>query len=258
MYRAMIFDIEGGTVYFKGCSLHCDWCEHPEGQNRLMQRMVFKDKCIRCRKCDNICPCPEDCSLCGDCADICPGNAITICGKMMPTELIMQQLETHKEGITFTGGECLLQTDALTELLTMCKEKGLPTTVCTAGNVPTDALTQVLPLTDIFVFTLSCTDDEKHRRHTGADNALILENLRYLKQNGATIHIRIPLIPEINTDQAELLALRNIVNEIAPAKVDVFPYNPDGAVRTKALGKEPRIFAVTDETALQLAKHILL
>ena len=253
----MIFDIQGGTVYFKGCSLHCDWCTHPEGQNRLMQKMIFKDKCNRCRKCEDVCPCPVDCSLCGDCADICPNNAIAICGKMMPTERIMEQIGTHREGVALTGGECLLQTDALIELLSACKQQDIPTSVYTAGNIPTDALQRALPLTDTFVFTLSCTDNEKHRRHTGADNTLILANLRYLKQNSADIHIRIPLIPDINTDESELRALRKILDEIAPSKVEIIPYAPYGIEKAKALGKSPVTFPCPTNQALALAENIL-
>ena len=133
--KALIFDIERcstvdgpgvrTTVFFKGCNLKCKWCHNPESQLAELQMMFFANKCVSCDKCKMVCPTSlADCSLCGKCSQYCPNDARVICGKKYTVEEVIGEIlkdkffyENTGGGVTFSGGECMLQSDFLVEVL---------------------------------------------------------------------------------------------------------------------------------------------
>ena len=133
--NAEIFNIQQGsfvdgpgirtTVFFKGCNLRCAWCHNPESQCTTRQLLVYKEKCIGCRKCEQVCPHHlQDCDSCGMCVSVCLQDAREICGKGMSTEEVLERIvkdrvfyEISGGGVTFSGGECMLQIDFLCEIL---------------------------------------------------------------------------------------------------------------------------------------------
>ena len=151
--KATIFDIQRNsyvdgpgirtTVFFKGCNLHCSWCHNPESQSALPQMMFYKNKCTGCGKCKEKCPNHlESCELCGKCTLYCPHDAREICGKEYTVDEVMREIlkdkvfyENSGGGVTFSGGECMLQIDFLEEILKECKKNGIHTAVDTAGHV---------------------------------------------------------------------------------------------------------------------------
>ena len=128
------------TVFFKGCNLRCAWCHNPESQLRDVQLMFFADKCIGCGKCSEKCPnALESCQLCGNCALYCPEDAREICGREYSADEVMDEIlkdrayyEASGGGVTFSGGECMLQINFLCELLKLCRDNGIHTAVDTA------------------------------------------------------------------------------------------------------------------------------
>ncbi|MBQ9777687.1 MAG: glycyl-radical enzyme activating protein, partial [Clostridia bacterium] len=111
------------TVFFKGCNLRCAWCHNPESQNAAPELLYYRDKCTGCGKCREKCPNGlEKCDLCGRCTIYCPHDARDICGKEYTVDEIMKEIikdkafyENSGGGVTFSGGECMLQIDFLTE-----------------------------------------------------------------------------------------------------------------------------------------------
>ena len=149
--KATIFDIQRGsyvdgpgirtTVFFKGCNLQCKWCHNPESQSKNKQILFYKEKCTGCGKCKSVCPYAlEKCDFCGKCALYCPNDAREICGKEYTVEEVLSEILKDKDyynatgGVTFSGGECMLQIDFLKAILKKCKENGIHTAVDTAGN----------------------------------------------------------------------------------------------------------------------------
>ena len=141
------------TVFMKGCPLRCLWCHNPEGLNQKIQLQYFKDKCIGCGRCRNECECHvfteqshqvlfDQCTLCEKCVAKCPSEAISICGqKMTPDELLVKILSDKDfygtdGGVTFSGGEPLLQADFIVEAARAAKKNGLTVAVDTCGYVP--------------------------------------------------------------------------------------------------------------------------
>ena len=209
------------TVFFKGCPLRCVWCHNPEGLTSVPQIARYTHKCIGCGECKKECFAPEDCL--GE-AQILYGKEITV-EELLPALLEDRDFyETSGGGVTLSGGECLIQADFCTELLKQLKEHGIHTAVDTCGFVSKEALNKVIQYTDVFLYDLKAYDEDVHIKCTGQSNKIILENLLYLDSVGKNIEIRIPYVPEYNSDQIEKIAI--LLSELKHiTKIRVLPYH---------------------------------
>ena len=258
---ATIFDIERSsfvdgpgirtTVFFKGCNLRCAWCHNPESQNIKPELAFFESRCIGCGKCREKCPhALSSCDLCGTCTIYCPSGARTVYGKEMEVDEIIEEILKDRAfyeasgGVTFSGGECMLQIDVLEALLKRCKECGIHTAVDTAGHVPYEFFERILPYTDLFLYDVKCFDKEKHKQYTGVDNERILDNLKQLLKSNAPLWIRIPTIPTVNADEGEMRAIKAFLDDCGtPLKIELLPYHSMGEGKALALGKEVQTFS---------------
>ena len=274
MNKAIIFDIHHcstsdgtgirTTVFFKGCNLKCAWCHNPEGQSPKPQMMFYKDKCTGCGKCTEVCPTPKNCTLCGKCSFYCPIDARKVCGKEYTVDEVFAEIMKDKAfyensggGVTFSGGECMLQIEFLLDILKKCKENGLHTAVDTAGHIPFESFEKVLPYTDLFLYDIKCFDSETHKKQVGVGNKLILENLKKLFEVGAKIWIRIPVISDINDSIEEMQAIKEFLDKNGkPEKIELLPYHAMGENKYAAIGKEAQRFVPPDEEKLKERKAI--
>ena len=273
--KATIFDIQRNsyvdgpgirtTVFFKGCNLRCLWCHNPESQSPKPQMMFFKNKCTGCGKCKEKCPnALEKCELCGKCTIYCPHDAREICGKEYTVDEVMREIlkdkifyENSGGGVTFSGGECMLQIDFLEEILKACKENGIHTAVDTAGHVPYERFERILPYTDLFLYDIKCFDSEKHKQYTGVGNELILENLKRLLATDKSVWIRIPIIPTVNDTEEEIRSIRSFLLFCGtPEKVELLPYHAMGEHKYAAIGKKVKMFSVPSEEKIRQLKNI--
>jgi pyruvate formate lyase activating enzyme len=171
------------TVFLKGCPLKCHWCHNPES--------------IASQPCS-----VERISRIGELTF----RNDEVVGALRNVEEVMDILEKEwifmdesGGGVTFSGGEPLLQHEFLAELLTACKKRGMHTTVDTCGFAAPEVLKKIAPLTDLFLYDLKMINSERHRFYTGVSNRVILENLEELVAQNFNVRIRIPVIPEVNT-----------------------------------------------------------
>ena len=271
--KATIFDIERNsyvdgpgirpTVFFKGCNLRCAWCHNPESQSPKPQMMFYKNKCTECGKCKEKCPNHlESCELCGKCTLYCPHDAREICGKEYTVDEVMREILKDKTfydnsggGVTFSGGECMLQLEALTELLKRSKEKGVHTAVDTAGNVPRESFERILPYTDLFLYDVKCVTESLHKEGTGVSNRLILSNLEFLASKGANITVRYPVIPSFNDKMEELTGAARLIYSLGIKSVELLPYHAMGEHKWSAVNKPVvRYSAPTDEQMAEYRK----
>ncbi|MGI5817098.1 MAG: glycyl-radical enzyme activating protein [Armatimonadota bacterium] len=247
------------TVFLKGCPLSCVWCHNPETISTAAEIGYVPKKCVGCGECVRVCPESahriEDgrhvfdralCVACGACAEVCLGEALTLYGREMSADEVLDTVlrdrafyERTGGGLTLSGGEPLLQVSFCAELLVLAKREGIHTAVDTCGAVPWGAFEQVLPLTDLFLYDLKHTDPVVHRRFTGADNALVLRNLRGLAESGAAIEIRIPIVPGVNDDDAFRSAADDLLGGLAGiSAVKRLPFNPCARSKYEAVGRE--------------------
>ena len=133
------------TVFLKGCPLRCAWCHNPEGLSITPELMWHDVRCIASGECLRVCPTDaltltpqgmlvdrERCNACGDCAKSCPSAALEVIGREWAPELLIYELlkdqvfyQTSCGGVTFSGGEPMVQVDFLCALMPLCKRAGL-------------------------------------------------------------------------------------------------------------------------------------
>jgi pyruvate formate lyase activating enzyme len=207
------------TVFFKGCPLSCQWCHNPESidtksfkfQKKVMvddEWFVHEEQVGRIYTVDEV-------------------MSIVLRDKIF--------YEESGGGVTFSGGEPLLQPEFLTALLEACRQEGLHTTVDTSGQVHQKFIEPILPLTGLFLFDFKHYDPVKHKQSTGYTNELILNNLQYLLNRSKPLRVRIPVIPSFNHNENDMIGMMLFLKSL-PGKieqVDLLPYHTLGNSKYK-------------------------
>ena len=248
------------TVFLKGCPLACTWCHNPENISRQPQVMVVETRCLRCGECLAACPqpsaaalapdpetlrAPAGCTHCGACVDACPTGARTLLGREWTVEEVMNAVvrdrlfyESSGGGLTVSGGEPLLQFDFLRALLAAAKAEEIHTALDTCGFAPEGRLLELLPLVDLFLYDLKAINEEQHLQLTGVSNRLILDNLRRLADRQAQLWLRIPIVPGVNDDPAELELLARFAASLGRVQqVNLLPYHKTGIGKVHRLNQ---------------------
>lgn len=250
------------TVFLKGCPLNCWWCHNPEGQAPGPELVFRAGRCIGCGACLEVCPRAaisldggvartdrERCGLCGACVEACYTEAREMAGREMTVQQVVAEIERDVPfydqsggGVTFSGGEPLLQQDFLLALLQACRERGIHTAVDTCGYAPWEVLDRVRGLTDLFLCDLKLMDDARHREYTGVSNRLILENVRALSERGHAIFLRLPIIPGVNDDDENIRQAGAFAAGLPHLeRVDLLPYHPTGVGKYDRLDQVYRL-----------------
>ena len=232
------------TVFLKGCPLNCSWCHNPESK-KVKRELVFKGKnCIKCGDCVKNCPVfavtsfnsdiafnTEKCNKCGKCEELCPGNAIEIIGKILSVEDLLKEIKKdivfYNEsggGVTFSGGEALLQIDFLRSVLDAVKQSGIHIVLDTSGYAKTRDILSVINNVDLFLYDLKHMNDVVHRELTGVSNKLILENLKTIVSLNKKVWIRIPILPGLNDDELNIKLTCDYLKYLKLEKTFLLPY----------------------------------
>ena len=285
MTHGLIFDIKKysihdgpgirTTVFLKGCPLNCWWCHNPESQSPRMEMLLRDNRCIQCGACLEACPQHAIhwldgepvtdravCAQCGACASACYADARERVGREMTVDQVMAEIKTdiafYDEsggGVTFSGGEPLMQPDFLLELLQACKALDLHTALDTSGCAAWAVLDRVRPYVDLFLYDLKVLDDDKHREFTGVSNRSILANLQALSQLGQRVIIRVPVVPGINDDDATVQQIGAFAGALPHVQgVDLLPYHHIAIDKYLRLNKPYRLFETRQPQAERLAE----
>ncbi len=264
MLKGTVFDIQRfsvhdgpgirTTVFMKGCPLRCMWCHNPEGLKKTKQIQYFSEKCIGCRKCVEICNCHtilngehlinrNECTLCGKCVDNCPTQALTICGFELTPDEVLKIVIKDKNfygvdgGVTFSGGEAMLQAEFVVETMKLCKVVGVHTTMDTCGYAKWELIENTFPYCDLYLYDIKAFNEENHIHATGVSNNIILENLEKLDRQNKPIWIRIPVIDGVNSTQEEMTDIANFIKPLQNIKkVTLMPYHTLGKSKYETLG----------------------
>ncbi|MCX6321613.1 MAG: glycyl-radical enzyme activating protein [Bacteroidia bacterium] len=208
------------TFFMKGCPLNCMWCHNPEGISPFPENVIISDK-VGEREFSN-------------------SKEV---GKYYSVENILEILEKErvfinqsKGGVTFSGGEPMLQFEFLFEALKACKENGYHTAVDTSGYSSFENYKSIIPVTDLFLFDIKHLDEARHIELTGVSNIGILDNYRILLNSGKDIMVRVPVIPGFNDDPDHLKKLKQFLLSTKTEslkKINLLPFHKIGSSKYK-------------------------
>jgi pyruvate formate lyase activating enzyme len=222
------------VVFLQGCNFNCIACHNPYTINEC-------DSCGICVE-----PCPEmvlwfdgrhqvvvdedQCTECGICIDVCPSDSTPL-SKMVKLDNLLKRIEEVSHfisGITVSGGEPTLQTDYVASLFCSlkCSDKlgHLTTFVDSNGSADRETWDRLLPVMDGAMIDLKALDPETHREMTGADNAAVLDSIRYLAEWQRLFEVRLLMVPGKN-DSPEVVE-----------RTARWLYDVDPAIRIKLIG----------------------
>lgn len=243
------------VVFMNGCPLSCKWCHNPE--SRLSGNRIFftESNCIHCKACAFL-PCKahifsenkhyfdrSKCINCGDCVAVCPSFALENTLKETDTDKVLKEVLKDKPfygktgGITLSGGEPLYQAESVVNLLQKCKRNGIHTAIETCGFFERKYLSEIAQITDLLLWDLKDTDENRHINNTGVSLKPILDNLFAADKLGIKLRLRCIMLNGINTDNKHLAKIREIAENLKNLQgIDLIPYHPYGENKYKRLG----------------------
>jgi len=189
-------------------------------------------------------------------------------GKYYQSEELFQVIQKDEPyysksngGVTFSGGEPMLQIDFLEDMLKRCRDKGIHTAVDTAGNVAFNEFERILKYTDVFLFDVKSFREDVHMRATGVSNERILKNLTTLSERNAEIIVRVPIIEEYNANLEEIVPIADFLSKLKKIQlIQLLPYHNYGAGKYATLGIPYRIKNVSppSEDFMEKALNLFL
>jgi pyruvate formate lyase activating enzyme len=245
------------VVFFKGCPLSCQWCANPECLSAAPQMGFIETLCTDCGKCLGICTNNairhtegehrvdySRCTSCGHCSDNCYYGALVRYGASMTVAEVWDAIRRDKMfydnsggGVTVSGGEPLLWSKFIRELFELSHQELINTCIETCGLADPEALLDVIPVTDQFLFDLKHMDSDVHKKYTGQPSRQILKNAALIMEHGADVVFRQPLVPGINDSLKNIEATAEFLTGLGKSatRLQLMPYHRMGQSKYKAL-----------------------
>lgn len=256
--KCSIHDGEGlrTLVFFKGCPLRCKWCANPESQSYEQEILESPVRCIGCGICRQVCPEKairddgtidrEICTKCMKCIGVCYAESKKISGREYDTEELYKEIEKDKPfyssfggGVTFSGGEPLTHGAYLAEIAEKCRSGGINVNVESCGYGNYESFKEALRYIDGMFLDVKVMDPDRHKELTGADNEIILDNIRKISESGTPIIIRTPVVPGCTDDVENIKAIAEFAGTLQSVKeYELLAYHNFGEPKYKALGRE--------------------
>ncbi len=271
---AMIFDIQSYSVhdgpgcrtnvFFVGCPLQCRWCANPESW-KVKKHLMFADRTCKwdqgCTACTNACPYGSItfnadgkpsvnwviCNECEtiECVNFCAAGSLKQCVRVLTVDDLMKILKRDfsnwgaEGGVTFSGGEPLLQHEYLDEVLQRCHQLQMQTAIETSGYARQDVFMKIFRNIDFAFIDVKNMDDELHKWGTGVSNELILSNIAALAQSdwGGRLVLRQPTIHGYNDSTENAKKIIDFMNENGLYEINLLKFHRMGGTKWEQLGK---------------------
>lgn len=271
--QGIIFDVQAfsvhdgpgcrTTIFFSGCPLRCQWCSNPENFATRPHLMFAQRVCkwaSGCRACVNRCPHNgltfsengpdvnwETCRHCTsfECTQACAANALRVCGKTYTVSDVMTILRRDfsnwgsEGGVTFSGGDPMLQPQFLKAVLQECKKLQIHTAIETSACVPEATFLDIMPMIDFAFIDVKNMDDERHKEQTAVSNKQILSNIAALQQSGwdGRLVLRYPVIKDFNDSEENALQLIDFMKENNLFEINLLKFHRLGQTKWEQLGQ---------------------
>ena len=254
--KGLIFDIKRfavhdgpgirTTIFLKGCPLSCWWCHNPEGLSQNKEIIYYDYRCMGCDRCVSVCSQHalekrknkilrhyQCCISCGSCVDICPSASQQLVGQHISTDNLINEIEkdtiffeSSSGGVTFSGGEPLMQPVFLHKILNECINRGIHTAVDTSGYASSEVFNSIMDFTDLFLFDLKIINEQLHAKYTGVSNRNILKNLKTVAAKGKSVILRFILIKDVTTSEENVNNILDFVSSLSGVKeIDLLSFH---------------------------------
>ncbi len=210
------------AIFLQGCNFNCRYCHNPETIN----------VCRNCSICVKKCPYDAitvsegsvvwdrvNCQKCDQCLRVCPYNSSPKALWLEVDEIVaeVKKVKSFIQGITVSGGECMLQADFLLDLFKEIKKLGLTTFVDTNGSVPFWEHKGLLEVMDMAMVDVKAYDPNEHQWLTGKDNETVIRNVEYLGDLGKLYEIRTVIVPGLLNNNYSVDAASRLLAGIDPS-----------------------------------------
>jgi len=187
------------VVFMQGCPIRCLFCHNPETWN-------INDKCT--------CYTPE---------------------KLVKKIINYKPYFKDNGGVTFSGGEPLMQKEFLLKCLKLCKKNNIHTCLDTAGTI--DDCEEILKYTDLVLFDIKGTNKDNYKKMTGGNINNSINFLKLCQKLNKKMWIRCVIVPGINDNITYIDELATFIKEINNVeKIELLPYHTLGVHKYKELG----------------------
>lgn len=139
-------------------------------------------------------------------------------------------------GVTFSGGEPLMQEEFLLKCLKLCKKNDINTCIDTSGVYNTFLYKKVLKYTDLVIMDIKALDEESYKEITGYSMTKSLEFMNECKKNNVNLWIRQVVIPNINDNSDYMNNLAMFLKQYNIKKIELLPYQTLGVTKYKTMG----------------------
>lgn len=193
------------VVFFQGCNLRCSYCHNPDTWMLHGGTEVSSDELLKKFK------------------------------------RYKSYYKKSKGGVTFSGGEVLLQPEFLLELLKLCKENGIHTTIDTAGHGYGD-YDEILKYSDLVILDIKHWDDTEYKKLVGQDKKDFKDFLKALDRSHCKVWIRHVVVPGVTDTEEDIIKLGDIIKNIKNVEnIELLPYHTLGTVKYEKLGIKYRL-----------------
>ena len=188
------------TIFFKGCPLNCSWCHNPEALVEQTGRDIKVEQLL---------------------------------GEILKDAIFYEQ---SGGGVTFSGGEPLLQPQFLLNAVEACKNEDIHVALDTTGFAEPQLFQSVAAGIDLFLYDLKIMDEKSHKKELGVSNQIILKNLEFLNQAQKPTYIRFPVIPGITDLRQNIIDMAAFILSMdCIEKINLLPYHQSASHKYERL-----------------------
>jgi len=199
------------VIFMQGCPLRCLFCHNPETWEKVSK------------------------------------NKMT--SKEIVDEIRKYRPYIEKDGgVTFSGGEPLLQSEFLLEMLKMCNKAGIHTALDTSGTgYNKKYLDEILKYTDLVILDIKAIDEDNYKKMTGKDMTMFNYFVDRLLENNNKIWLRQVIVPNINDTEEHIFKLKKYIKKFKNIeKIELLPYHTMGKEKYDKLNIKYRLTETLD------------
>lgn len=204
--------------------------------------------------------CPLRCAFCHNADTWETGIGTEMTAKELHKKIMEYKNFIKNGGVTFSGGEPLLQYEFIADVIELCRKSGLHTAIDTSGGIPLKTAKRAVDLSDMLLLDIKDIDSDDCLKLTGKSNENALEILRYCEEQNKDVWIRHVLVPQYTLNDGKLNRLGAELQKYSCIKrVELIPFHKMGEYKWELLGHEYQLHSINPPTAeeIQNAKEIL-